>query len=335
MGSTPHKISASRGASILGLSKYKTQVQIWLELCEENEPGFAEKNGYLLPEQPDNAAIRWGSAFEDAVIKLAEEKSGNNILNCEKYFENGIMTCHIDGQYHSGRTLEALNALHEGKTTNAFTFADGWGTPGTDKIPQEYQIQVQHQLYCTGAEEVIVSVLVFPKRVDEFEAEGLTVANIHIQMPLGAGNFGALIPIDKWATTLAQMGFFHQYKIKRNETLIKIIVEKYNAFYSDYVLKKKPPEAVNYDDIKLLCPAPVGTIIVPEKYQKLLDEHKTIGKEIGGTGYLAKRRDQIKTELLTWARKNEHIIDDDSTEKYIFRSETGDKLGSYNGKMFR
>ena len=51
---------------------------------EQEKPGFAKLRGYLLPEPPDNAAIRWGLAFESAIIKLAEMKRSDNILGTNK-----------------------------------------------------------------------------------------------------------------------------------------------------------------------------------------------------------------------------------------------------------
>ena len=79
MGSTPVGISASRGAAILGLSKYKSPLLAWLEIMEQKIPGFCNNNGYMKPERidpwleplnPKSASLRWGLGFEDAINNL-------------------------------------------------------------------------------------------------------------------------------------------------------------------------------------------------------------------------------------------------------------------------
>jgi predicted phage-related endonuclease len=72
-----------------------------------------------------------------------------------------FITCHIDGMYE-----DIVPVLHEGKTTSSYTFREKWGEPGTNMVPREYFIQVQHQMMLTNTKKAIVSVLVFlPKWV--------------------------------------------------------------------------------------------------------------------------------------------------------------------------
>ena len=87
---TPVNISASRGASILGLSKWKTPVQSWLEIMEARQPGFCEKHKYKYPEFEETAVLRWGKAFESAIIELAERKQDDVIGFREKLFTYNI-----------------------------------------------------------------------------------------------------------------------------------------------------------------------------------------------------------------------------------------------------
>jgi len=75
-------------------------------------------------------------------------------------------------------------------------------------------------MLCTTADECIVSVLVFPKRPDEWEEEGWRV------IPQNNGSYllgrkieecslkgcGHISDPEQWAKTLAQMGYFHQYR---------------------------------------------------------------------------------------------------------------------------
>jgi predicted phage-related endonuclease len=169
MGSTPRGISASRGAAVLGLSEFQTPLSVWQSIMEEREPGWNEKHGYTPPEPPDSAAIRFGTAFESAVVELAERAAGKRIKHREEFLsiafngaviKDGPLTCHIDGVYMNG---DMPSTLHEGKTTNAFTFREKWGQPGTDKIPQVYQVQVRTRCCVPGRRKRLPACWFFQK----------------------------------------------------------------------------------------------------------------------------------------------------------------------------
>jgi predicted phage-related endonuclease len=325
---TPINISASRGASILGLSGYRTPVQTWLEIMESREPGFCARRNYEMPVFEETAGIRWGKAFESAIIELAEIKQNQNIINREKLFEVSsfnikvnFLTCHVDGNY------DFTSNLHEGKTTSYFYYKDNFGEPGTDKIPQEYQIQCQHQMICTGASKVILSVLVFPRRVEEWEEMGYEIETKGVYYYLKKGNH--MSDISEWAYYLDEMGYFHQYEITAHPELQQRMVKHYSDFWNNHVLTGKEPTPQTYDDIKALCPAPVGTILADETVERLMSEYENIKSEISGSGPLAKRAEQIKVSVLDYMRNTGGVKDEESTDKYILRSQDGKKLASY------
>lgn len=373
MGSLPVGISGSRAAAILGMSPWSTPFQVWQDIMEKRQPGFNAKHGYDYTPFEGNASTRWGLAFEDAIIKLAEDKAGKEIgsreapfmyyMDAEKqapvFMSEGMgfkddykyphITCHVDGLYTvNDESSPIFNGpvLHEGKTTTAYGFGDKWGEPGTDKIPVEYQIQVQHQMLCTGADSAIVSVLVFPKRPDDWEEMGwvadwwehekdsaingymLTLHGEQEGSPTGNGVYDQVMPIH-WAHTLDEMGFFHQYTVPANRELQSLMLDKYREWWQEYVIGETPPEPQNYDDIRALITAPTGTIIVDSDTARWFKEYKDIGSEIGATGNLAKRKEQLKVLILDHARSLESTLDDDSTDKWIFMDDRGRKVGSY------
>jgi hypothetical protein len=92
----------------------------------------------------------------------------------------------------------------------------------------------------------------------------------------------------------------------------------------------EPPKPQNYEDIKLLMPRPKTTVVVPENIAPLFREYKGIGEEIGSGSPAAKRREELKTLILSWARAHEGTVDDESREALIFRGEDGRKLGQYS-----
>jgi len=336
---TPLNISASRAGAILGMSNYSTPLQVWLQIMESREPGFCEKHNYQLPEFEYNSAMKWGHAFESAVIELAEEKQNWKIINRELLFsaehkDMEYITCHIDGMYDFGRSKDFRDGelvLHEGKTTSANYFYSAFGEPGTDRVPVEYQLQCQHQMICTGAEKVILSVLVFPKRVEEWENMGWIIQqhkNPDYYYLFNEKENRATTP-ENWSKIFNDIGNFHQYIITAHADLQKLMLEAYSDFWNNHVLTGTPPEPMNYDDIRAICREPVGTIISTPEIENLISEYKQIGSEISNTGTLAKRRDQLKTQILNYSRTAGFTEDDESRDKWIIRSQDGKKLASY------
>ena len=354
MGSKPRGISASRGAAVLGLSEYQTPFEVFQRIMEERQPGWNKAQGYVMPPEPDNAAIRWGLAFENAVVELAQKVQRMKILGRELFYSvNGhpddksferragyefanYITCHIDGFYDHGKNDEPVS-LHEGKTTNARSYFrnvkdyenskayDMWGTPGTDHIPRRYQVQAQHQMLCTGAQEVIISVLVFPETPDKWEAMGWQLKDMKESYLIGHEEKCVYREPSKWASVLADMGYFHQYPVKANDTVQRHLAEAYREFWERHILTGTPPEPRNYEDIKRLCPEPKSTIIVPDLIERKIAEYKGITEE---TTRAKNRKERLKTIITKHAATHAGIEDDESKEAVIFRNSSGDKLGS-------
>ena len=340
--SKPIGISASRSSTIMGLNPWQSELEVWQKIMEEVEPGFNAANNYEYPVFEETAQIRWGNAFEDAVCELAEEKIkgypdhiDNRIDAREKLYKyNKYITCHIDGLYFNSN-------LHEGKTTSIFYFNDNFGEPGTAKVPTQYQSQCQHQMLCTGAEKVILSVLVFPRRVDDWEEMGWIIVQ-HPQWIVHGEKYryvlkkdNKIIEVDDWARTLNQMGYFHQYEIPANKETQKAMLEYYKKWWKDHIIGRKPPEPAYYADIKRIWRAPVGTIIATNQLERWSKEYKDCGVELGKSGALSKRKEQLKMLLLKSMKKMDGCLDDESRDKTVLRSKKGKKLLSYTGKVFR
>lgn len=347
MGSKPKGISASRGAAVLGLSKWATPVDIWLQIQEELEPGFCEINNYEMPTRQESAPLRWGLAFEDAICDLAEQSSGLKIRDREKEYsiENGLITCHIDGAYYifdhkdNGKYEQKIMALHEGKTTTLWSYRDDWGEPGTDQIPRQYMIQVQHQMMCSGIDKCIVSVLILPMRQDEFEnnkiVPKLNELKTEWNLVYNGGclwDGGNLFSTNAWAEIFSQMGLFKQYTIHADLELHEVMLSMYKNWWEQYVVTKKPPQPSTYSDIKKLIRSPSGTIVANAKIERLSSEYKSINEELSA---MAHRKEQIKTEILNLMNAEIKAQDEESAQKWILRSQNGIKLHSYDGKRFR
>jgi hypothetical protein len=351
MGSTPRGISASRAAAVLGLPGYQTQLECFQRIMEEREPGWNAAHGFTLPPEPDNAAMRFGTAFESAVIELAERETGRKIgnrelfcstsgkpdkryghyeINCNPEYRDNYITCHVDGIY---QPQEKELTLHEGKTTSSFMFHEHWGPPGTDRIPRPYQAQAQHQMLCTGAERVIVSVLVFPETPEAWERMGWTVTTWKgnpalFREPDGKG--ATYVLTIAWAEVLRDMGFFKQYTVEADPSAHKMMAERYERFWKKYVVPGVPPEPQNYDDIKRLFPEPKKTIVCDSVMASWFRQYTQTREEIGGKSPAQKYMDRLRMKILIAARKMEGVEDDDSADALIFRDEAGKKLGQFS-----
>lgn len=135
----------SDAAPALGMSKMKTMRQL-----------FHEKRGELVPDVYDEEVIWWGNALEPIVRQKYAEVSGNVVrlpAGTIWHPEHDFMCAHIDGYVDNTTPKRG----YEGKT--AF-HSMGWGEEGTDQIPVEYLMQVQHYMAVTELPVFDVSCLI-------------------------------------------------------------------------------------------------------------------------------------------------------------------------------
>ncbi len=134
-------IGASESAAALGISKWKTPLDVYME-----------KIG-MAPMQEDNEAMYWGREFEEPIAKRYEKETGESLLpwppcTSEKH---KFMSANLD------RVI--VNGSSAVECKNVGYFSDEWGTPGTDEIPTDYLIQVAHQAIVCDLDYVDIAVL--------------------------------------------------------------------------------------------------------------------------------------------------------------------------------
>lgn len=135
-------IGGSDAGAILGINKWKTPFQIYLE---KTEP-ITEIN-----EQSE--AAYWGDQFEEVVAKEFEKRTGKKVRRDRRHFKHEkypFMVANID------RRVIGENAVLECKTANQFLAKEWEG----EEIPASYLVQVQHYLEVTGAEKGYIAVLI-------------------------------------------------------------------------------------------------------------------------------------------------------------------------------
>jgi predicted phage-related endonuclease len=292
----------------------------------EEFPDKLQELGIEGPTFEQNAAMRFGLAFEDAICDFVGRQGGCEITEREQIYTHGSLeyvTAHIDGRLSD-------SVIIENKTTNIRSFRDSWGEPGTDHIPEDYMIQVQHQMACTGAKHCIVTVVVFPRMPDEWEADGISISENgffvwNVSQP------ESYVKPKHWLAFLYQAGFVHRYAIYRNEDLITKMLEGYSDFWHNHVLTGQPPKAEKYGDIKKLLTPPVGTVVASEEIERICAIDKALAKEIKEA---EAKREKYKTMIGQHMKDNLEgaSIDDDSREKIVLRDRQGRKLRSFSKK---
>lgn len=128
-------IGGSDAGAICGVNPYKTQYEVWLE-----KRGLAES-------QDESEAMRWGVILEKPIFKEYERISGKKARQSEvlwRHKEFDYMIAHVDGLIVSDDEAKNVGIL-EIKTAGEFAKKD-WGMPGSDIIPETYNLQVQHYM---------------------------------------------------------------------------------------------------------------------------------------------------------------------------------------------
>lgn len=137
-----HGIGGSDSGIVLGLNKYKTPFELWLE-----------KTGRVLPQEIDNEAIYWGNQMEDVVAREFMKRTGKKVHNDNhmwKHPEYDFIFGDVD------RLIYRESALLECKTASAH-LAKLWQG---DEVPDTYLTQVQHYLGVTGLDHAYIAVLI-------------------------------------------------------------------------------------------------------------------------------------------------------------------------------
>lgn len=134
-------IGGSDAAAVVGLSKYSTPLQVYYDKLGESD------------SDNESEAMYWGNQLEPVILKEYAERTGNTVLKPPGILRRKdapFMLASLDGYTADGKIVEIKTAGR----------SDGWGEPGTDEIPENYLLQVQHYMAVTGFKEADVAVLI-------------------------------------------------------------------------------------------------------------------------------------------------------------------------------
>jgi len=139
-----HYITGTDAAKLLGISPFGGIFDVWLDKTGQ-APGFTQ-----------NAAMRAGSAFESAILKMYAEDTdaklehvdGYTLVTCDRYPRLGAS---LDGWNHTlGCPVDAKNIRWKNEK---------WGDAWTDEFPDYYKTQLQVQMMVTGAKFAHLAVM--------------------------------------------------------------------------------------------------------------------------------------------------------------------------------
>ena len=146
-------IGGSDIGAILGLSKFRTPLEVWME-----------KTGKET-KQSDSLPLRFGSFAEEFVASEYARATGFELLHDESIYihpAHPFMSAHIDRFVLSDAIGDGMgnttSRLLECKTANPFSRGD-WGEPGTDQVPMSYLCQCIWYMAITGIEQCDLAVL--------------------------------------------------------------------------------------------------------------------------------------------------------------------------------
>jgi putative phage-type endonuclease len=154
----PHGIGGSDIAALLGLSPYKTALQLW-----------AEKVGHPGAVEPQGLHLRFGQHLEPFVASEYEQATGLHTSEVGSpifHPEHGFMFASIDRLVTPGPGVDAFvngrvvtDRLLECKTSGVFSRGE-WGTEGTDQVPTAYLLQCAWYMAISGCGQADIAVLI-------------------------------------------------------------------------------------------------------------------------------------------------------------------------------
>lgn len=135
-------IGGSDVATILGLNKWKSPYQLWLE-----------KTGLSVSEDSTSEPAYWGNVLEEVVAREFCKRTGKKVRRRNQVFEHPdypFLRANID------RDVVGENAVLECKTANQFLGKDWDG----EDIPASYLCQIQHYMNVLNRDFTYIAVLI-------------------------------------------------------------------------------------------------------------------------------------------------------------------------------
>lgn len=154
-------IGGSDVAAILGISKYKTPYDLYLDKIGEPD----------LSSEPTGEAAHWGTIMEDVVANEYSKRNDvkiqrfNYVIRSEKYpfaianIDRAVINSEISGRVMMKDGKLTTDKILEIKTASEYLKGE-WGFDGSDEIPEYYTTQCQWYMGITGVPQCDLAVLI-------------------------------------------------------------------------------------------------------------------------------------------------------------------------------
>lgn len=132
-------------AAILGISKWSSAIDIWLQ-----------KTNQKFDETIENEAMTWGKILEPVIREQFKQKTGKKVVEVHSILQNEeyrFMLADLDGLTEDS---EGNPAILEIKCVSEYKRSE-WDN---DQIPYYYMTQVMHYLAVTGLDTAFVCALI-------------------------------------------------------------------------------------------------------------------------------------------------------------------------------
>lgn len=252
-------IGGSDVAAILGLSPWRTPLDVWREKALNQI------------DDKSSDAMEAGLRFEDPILmhfldQQVEMTGKQATLERRK----PVVVGHRHASPDALVEQQGWHSLVEVKTTSS---GDGWGRDGSSEIPAHYLPQVQHYLDVLELEDAFVPVLVWPS--DMRRIAGLTPAE-----------------------TIRALGL-RTYRVHYNQALAAQIRDVVAEFWEKHVVAMKPPEPRDLADAKRCAWAVAGkTVEADDELVELLEAREHYRTVIKDTEALVEQAEmQIRAKL--------------------------------------
>jgi putative phage-type endonuclease len=139
-------LGATDCAVVMGLSRYKTPYELWLE-----KTGRAEEATILTDDR-----LHLRHAHEETISREYARRKNVKLRRVNQtIFHKRLpfMLCNLD------RVIIGQKKIVECKSASGF-MRGHWGESGSDEAPIEYLLQVQHQMACSEYEDSDIAALI-------------------------------------------------------------------------------------------------------------------------------------------------------------------------------
>lgn len=136
-------IGSSDIAAVCGVSPWKTALDVWMD-----------KRG--LTEDSDSVDKRMGRKLEPIVCSEYAERMGVELIAPVPQMQHALypfILANLDAMWADRSRIVECKAP-------SFHMRQKWGEQGTDDVPEEYLMQVQHQMFVSGIDVCDVAALI-------------------------------------------------------------------------------------------------------------------------------------------------------------------------------